>query len=288
MKLKLSLLIVCLMILSCKGGEKTSQSDEKPVPVRLFKVQKEKINTTIDIFGRFSPENQVMVFSKIPGRVKKIYVKDGDSIQKDQLLAEVIQEIPGQEFAAFKVVSPIDGTVLRNNIETGMSVTPQTVLFDVGSLRCLIFRGQVFGSDRNKVKTGQIVHLYDTDNKNNLSLVINKISPVVDAITGGLTIEAEICFVDNRPVFAGQTINGNIVIESSEEILIPPLSLVTLNKRGTGVFTIDKESCAHFNKVTVIQKSENRIAVKGLNEGDFIVTEGSGFISDGTKVLVID
>lgn len=286
--MKIVSMMICVVIIfaGCKKESMDNETQQKAIPVRVFKAEEKQIEKNVDIFGRFYPENQVMVFSKITGKVKKIYVSAGQSINKGQLLAEVIRDVSGQEFAPHKVVSPLKGTVLRNNISVGMSVSPQTVLFDVGALTCLVFRGQVFGSDRSLVKNGQILTLFDDDSKKMLSLSINQIAPVVDAITGGLTIEAEICFTGERPVFAGQTISGKIMVDSEKAIIVPREALVKINNQDDGVFTVSDDNKAVFNNVKVLQSTEDFIAIEGINPGEDVIIEGSNFVSEGSIVKV--
>lgn len=281
------LLLIVIVFISCKKEDMNDISDAAPVPVKLYRAERQVIESSIDIFGRFYPENQIMVFSKVNGRVHKVYAENGSKVREGQLIAEVIQEIPGQEFAPHRVVSPINGTVLASHAVIGKTVTVQNVLFEVGSLSCLIFKGQVFGADRNKVKTDQIMTLYGNKEEDTLSLSISRISPVVDSITGGLTVEAEICFIAERPVFAGQIISGKINIDSKNEIVIPRIALVKSNRMGEGVFTVNDESKAVFNRVKVIESNENTAVIRGVEDGVMIITEGSSFVSDGVPVKVV-
>jgi len=87
----LFLFFVSLFAISCTQQEDTSV--EKSVPVKIYKVQSESISKYIRVTGSISAEEDVMVLSKIPERIVKVYVKPGQRVAKNQILAEQKNDI---------------------------------------------------------------------------------------------------------------------------------------------------------------------------------------------------
>lgn len=87
----LLLFFVSLFAISCTQQEDTSV--EKSVPVKIYKVQSESISKYIRVTGSVSAEEDVMVLSKIPERIVKVYVKPSQRVAKNQILAEQKNDI---------------------------------------------------------------------------------------------------------------------------------------------------------------------------------------------------
>ena len=73
--------------------------------------------------GQLEPKVQVDVKSNVTGRITKLFVQEGDLVQKGQALA-VVQ--PGQtaaeRYLPYEVRSPMAGTVIKRKVEIGDSV----------------------------------------------------------------------------------------------------------------------------------------------------------------------
>ncbi|MDX1651521.1 MAG: efflux RND transporter periplasmic adaptor subunit [Brumimicrobium sp.] len=91
-KLYLSLLI---LVVACQSEEKLPQKegDLDFTGVDYFITQAETIEQIISIPGNTLPFEQVMVFSEVSGRVKKIYFEEGEIVNKGKLLLEMDTEI---------------------------------------------------------------------------------------------------------------------------------------------------------------------------------------------------
>jgi len=99
-KRKLITIVLALtFIVACSQNE--SANSEKAVPVKIYKVKSESISQYIRTTGMVKAEDDVILMSKIPERVEKIYVRPGTSVQKNQVLAEQKNDIykQGMEIA---------------------------------------------------------------------------------------------------------------------------------------------------------------------------------------------
>lgn len=83
--------IVLAFIVGC--SEQETEIAEKAVPVKIYKVKSESISQYIRVTGTITAEEDVIVYSKIAERIEKIYVKPGQRVAKDQILAGQKNEI---------------------------------------------------------------------------------------------------------------------------------------------------------------------------------------------------
>src|SRR5947208_525643 len=61
-------------------------SKGKSEPVQLARVHQENITSVVRAPGKIEPETQVKVSADIPGKIMKLYVKEGDQVRLGQLM----------------------------------------------------------------------------------------------------------------------------------------------------------------------------------------------------------
>lgn len=275
------ILAAALMSMALWGCRAKPTPEERPIPVTGFVAQRVQIPTVIDVSGKISPQNQVLVYSSVPGKVIEVLASEGDRVVRDRALARVIQDLPGSDYRPHQVVSPIAGVVIRALASQGATITPQTPLFEVADDRCINFVGQLFGEDRGRIRKGQrllVSHHGDTL----FDMSITRISPLVDPVSGGQEIEARVCLIKN-PVLIGQSVDGLVITGSLSGIAVPRNSLVKDSLGQEGVYLLDQGRAA-FQPVRVINRAEEYFLVEGLEPGLLIAADGAADLSPGSKV----
>jgi len=98
-RILITIVLALTFMVACSQNE--SENSEKAVPVKIYKVKSESISQYIRTTGMVKAEDDVILLSKIPERVEKIYVRPGASVQKNQVLAEQKNDIykQGMEIA---------------------------------------------------------------------------------------------------------------------------------------------------------------------------------------------
>jgi multidrug efflux pump subunit AcrA (membrane-fusion protein) len=66
---------------------------------------------------------------------------------------------------------------------------------------------------------------------------------------------------------------------------VVPVSAIVTRYGSPGVFVVDKESLAHFRRVTLVSANTTRACVDGLAAGDVVIAAGHDNILDGERVL---
>jgi len=84
------LILGILGINSCSNTrKKTKNNDTNPIPVKVTTVRRGDIKNSISLTGNIEPWKEVNIVPDVPGKVAKIYVKEGDRVKRGQVLAEL-------------------------------------------------------------------------------------------------------------------------------------------------------------------------------------------------------
>ena len=88
------LFLACsIVLIGCGGEHKAAADDEANAPVTaVVKVSRGNIVDNLEIASEFEPFQEVDVYAKVSGYIKKLYVDYGTHVKQGQLLAEL--EIP--------------------------------------------------------------------------------------------------------------------------------------------------------------------------------------------------
>ncbi len=256
----------------------------RPAPVTAVTVGRQEIATVIDVAGRIVPQGLVAVYSQVSGKVVRVRAEVGDRVRANSVLAEVVQESPGSQYLPHPVRSPRAGMVMRSMAAEGMSVTPQTPLFEIGDVRCLLFTGQVFGGEQSRVEVGQRMALVDASGDTIMGLRLSRIAPQLDPVTGGLDIEASICMSRSK-LIPGQSVDGFVIVGKVSGLALPRAAVIRGQDGGWGVFEIVKGR-AQYRPVAVKYRGQEFFLIEGLEEGSLVAVDGSQSLSPGQPVAV--
>lgn len=97
----------------------TSQKPQAP----KAKVERKDLIQRVTVSGTVVPARQTSIQVSFEGYVKKVYVKMGDKVKKDQPLVTVVQSLVGGE-VGFPIRAPYDGTVVQLLKKEGEYVPP--------------------------------------------------------------------------------------------------------------------------------------------------------------------
>jgi len=104
MKIKILLIIIATLSIytACSNkASKTLESKTEIIPVKLVNVENQKVKLPVCVHGIVTTNEESRLSFKMPGIIKKMYVKEGDRIYKGQILAELdLTEIKAQDAQA--------------------------------------------------------------------------------------------------------------------------------------------------------------------------------------------
>ncbi|RUM31934.1 MAG: hypothetical protein DSY32_00615 [Aquifex sp.] len=176
-----------------------------------------------------------------------------------------------EELKEYTVRSPIDGVILKKNVEIGEYVNTfmeTKPLFVVGSLKRLKTYLEVDEEYSNLVKVGQEVYVSVESLKNKLFKgKVVKVHRKVDEKKKVFLVEADVKYTER--VFPGTTVEGYIVVYRGKALLIPLRAV----SEGSKVKVI-KNGKVREVKVKLGETYGKKVeVVKGLKEGDKVVIE---------------
>src|ERR1700721_2398109 len=91
--LLISSAVLALLLLGCGNARRAESQDAEHAPTApVVKVARRDLSNTLEIASEFQPLQEIEVYAKVSGYIKKLYVDWGTHVKQGQLLAEL--EIP--------------------------------------------------------------------------------------------------------------------------------------------------------------------------------------------------
>lgn len=184
-----------------------------------------------------------------------------------------------QRLEYYKVMAPMDGTVLKEDGEVGDMVEPGTVLYRIGLEKPLWVVAEVNEEDIPRVHVGQRA-LLRTDAFANQVLVgvVRQITPAGDPVAK--TFRVRIGLPEDTPLRVGMSVEANIVSREKPDVILVPANAVV----GNSLFVIETDLTRKRNVEIGIRGTGFVEIVKGVTEGELLVSPATTNIKDGSRV----
>ena len=223
-------------------------------------------------------EARINVRAKTSGEVVKIGAKQGEFIQKDFILCSLgVVELNRTE-----VKSPFSGYI-ENIVKPGNFLERGQVCATIIQLNPIIFIAEVPEFKINKVRVGQSV-LIELITGEEIEGQLSFVSKSASNLTKTFKIESEIENIDGK-IRDGITAEMTI---KTDEILAHKISpsIILLNDKGIlGIKTVNDQNIVKFNKLDILEDSEDGLWVSGISNLSRIIIQGQGFVEDGQEVI---
>jgi multidrug efflux system membrane fusion protein len=135
------------------------------------------------------------------------------------------------------------------------------------------------------------VEAYDRANKNKLAAgTLLTTDNQIDPSTGTLKLKAIFPNTDNS-LFPNQFVNAKLLVETKKSVVIVPVAAIQYGTQGTFAFVVDDDdpnnASVTMQQITVgtIDGDKAEI-VKGLDDGDVVVTDGVDKLTNSSKVII--
>ena len=220
-----------------------------------------------------------------------------DSSKADAKSKQAQVEAQAALVAKKNLKAPFSGRVGIVSINPGQYVNSGDKLFTLQTLDPIFVDFTLPQSNAEQIQVGQDV-VVTTDAFKDASFTgkITAVSPKVDTNTRNIQIEAQIANPDKK-VLPGMFANVNIKLGDQVRLLTLPQTAVTYNPYGSTVF-IAKDTGKKDKKgkpaleaqqvfVTTGSTRGDQVAIlKGINEGDTVVTSGQLKLKNGTPLMI--
>jgi RND family efflux transporter MFP subunit len=223
--------------------------------------------------------------------------------QASQARAQV--KLLRSQFSEAKIKAPFSGYVDARYLDTGAVVSPGTPILKLVRKEPIVARFQVeeraIGEIRGKMAGGPVGVQVEVDAYPGEAFAgtIVRFSPGLQSESRTAVVEAEIPNVDGR-LMPSMYCRVKVDFGTRSGVLLLPLAAVIEDITGGAgngaanaagnvvkVFRVEKER-AQLVAVTIDWKQDDVAEVsKGLAEGDAVIVEGQGLLSDGAVVKVV-
>jgi membrane fusion protein, multidrug efflux system len=252
--------------------------------VEVATASRASVEDKIQATGTLAAMAQVMVYSKVPGKLIRNLVAMNQYVKQDEVLALVDRDEPGFEFTQSEVKSPMAGVVSKTFLDMGAMVSPQTPIVQVVSTGRVKAVVNVVERDIGKVRRGQPavirVDAYDQD----FPGTVTNISPVENPQSRSVEVEIMVPNPGGK-LKPGMYARSEIRAGKHDGLVIPAVA-VTRREDKSYVMVVGSDA-AHEREVTLGQDLGERVEItSGLKESEQVVTAGAYGLKDGDKVVV--
>lgn len=221
--------------------------------------------------------------------VRTLQALQRSEAERDRAAAAVT--LAARELDEHRIVSPLDGVVMRRDVEPGNTAAAATGLFTVASTKRLRVAADVDERDIAQVRMGARMAIHaDAYPAEAFVADVTNIRRQGDTATRTFRVEANL--PADTKLFIGMTVDTNIVVaERPDALLLPPASVRHDPPQGgrpgpAYVFRV-ADGVAHRVPVTLGAIGSTAIEVRdGIGPEDAIVLEPSATLTDGMRVRV--
>lgn len=193
--------------------------------------------------------------------------------------------------------APFSGRVGIVMINPGQFVNPGDKLLTLQTLDPIFVDFNLPQSNAEQIQVGQeIVVTTDAFKGSSFTGKVTAVSPKVDTNTRNIQIEAQLANPDKK-ILPGMFANVNIKLGDEVKLLTLPQTAVTYNPYGSTVFIAkptgkkDKQGKPALEAqqvfvTTGLTRGDQVAILKGIEEGDTVVTSGQLKLKNGTPLIV--
>ena len=133
----------------------------KNLRIETVEVEETDFEQSVFALGRIAeiPENHGVLSSRISGRVIGLEAREGDTVEKDQILVRVESRQPGNPPPIIELKAPLGGLIVQSHIRLGEPVEPDKELLDISDLSEVLAIARVPESQASKLKPGSKAHI---------------------------------------------------------------------------------------------------------------------------------
>ena len=229
----------------------------------------------------------------------KIHAVSKATLDSDEANLKSTQAQAAQQVAiiAQKTIrAPFDGRLGISAINPGQYINPGDAITMLQTIDPVYVDFYVPQQALASIKTGQSVSVQvDTFPKTLFSGIVSTIDPALDSSVRNVKVEATIKN-PNAQLTPGMFASVTVNTEKPKSYLTLPLNAVTFNPYGEVVYVINENRKNKKSKPYLIaketfivtgEKRDNQVMIlKGLKEGDKIITSGQLKLKNGSTVII--
>jgi RND family efflux transporter MFP subunit len=181
--------------------------------------------------------------------------------------------------------SPLTGVVASKNMEAGEIVKNDSIIFIIMDISKVYLSLNINEKESRQISKGQdVTFTADAFPDEKFSGSVSRITPVLDVKTRTMEIKVQVPNPGQR-LLPGMFARAKITLGKKANAIIAPLSSLITKENNSGEVYIVKKGLVFKQKVELGKESGNAVEiVKGLQEGDIIVSAGINMVYPEMKV----
>jgi multidrug efflux pump subunit AcrA (membrane-fusion protein) len=277
------IVVLVIFMSRCPRGDQGTWIEEVEVPVRVEFPESRYIVKEVGFTGVLQGEDETYVYSDIPGQFQAYEVEEGQTVEKDQVVAYLERDVPGLEYKPYAVESPISGRVSLMAIERGQMVDTRTPIARVANVENLKAVFSVPDKYLGTLEKGKGVTVKPSDGRQ-VHARISWFSSFLDPVSKTARVHAKL---DNGrgDLVPGMFVDALLVVEEKTDALSIPYDAV-LGEVSRYVFVVEEGKAQRIDVEVGISDDRFTEIRSGLSEGDSVVVVGQSNLRQGIPVLV--
>jgi RND family efflux transporter MFP subunit len=185
-----------------------------------------------------------------------------------------------------RIEAPLSGVIAKRHVDVGAMVNTSTPVVTLVNVRTMVIHANTPESQIARVKPGTAATvLVDGLGGRQYSGRVMRISPVLDPQTRTGAVEIEIDNSDGS-LKAEMFARAQLDLGTTREALLLPRDGLIYRGDQPGVYVIDS-NVARFKRVeTGLTQGNGVEAIRGMQEGETVITRGANLVKDGDSVRV--
>lgn len=229
-------------------------------------------------------DNDIAIHPDTSGKVTEILVKEGDEVEKGQVLAYVDPSVAGSIYRTSPITATVSGTVSDVAINVGETVSAATDAFmiETGTLEIELQVPEKYIGNMKLGLSATATSVAYPEKEFHAEVV--EISRTVDSTSR--SVEVKLAVTDeNQLLKAGMFAHVDLTVAKMDNVLTVPDNAVTTYDNESYVYVVE-DGVARRRIVTRSDHSNGISLIgSGLEEGDIVITAGD--VSDGSAVQII-
>lgn len=275
---KIVFIMYCFLCFVLCAQEKKEDIVAKVV---VSELTKRNVYETLIYGARLEPAELIPVYSPGNGIVDSLMVREGMTVTKDMVLAEVRRKNLSSDFLPWQIKSPIDGIVVYVDTVLKSEVFDRAKLLTIGNVAfykvCLLLSDK----DIQKIKINDKIYVKET----NVAGYVKSISLIPEGSSG--LFKVEVYFQKRNDFFIGKFLELEIRINPFTGVVVP-IEWVTA-KYGKNYLYIYNDGVVDMREVKLGERYGKEYAiVSGVKVGEQIITGYDRLLYSGLKAQITE
>ncbi|MBI5805215.1 efflux RND transporter periplasmic adaptor subunit [candidate division TA06 bacterium] len=269
--------------LSKKGAKESATK----FPVEVLTIAPSDYDETLNLSGTMMAENQTEVPAKVPGKIIKYLLEEGDWVEKGQNVVSIDRDEIGVEFKEAVLDAPISGWLTKRYFDTGAHVAPGMPLFQIADYHQVKLVVQVPEAEISRVNRGATARVsIDAWPDQTFIGRISRLSPTVDNLSR--TTKAEIA-INNAglKIRPGMYARASINIKRHLKGIVIPSTAIIERDAGAQVFVAENGQAVVRQIAVDLDMGETSAIRSGLSFGDKLIVAGQHSVAQGSAVEIV-